>query len=36
MKLFNKNDLKQNAQEVLDVINSGKCYQTLNQVVKFK
>lgn len=35
MKLFDKNDLKQNTQEILELINSGKCHQTLQNVISF-
>ncbi|AIT09560.1 anthranilate phosphoribosyltransferase [Candidatus Francisella endociliophora] len=34
-KLFDKNDLKQNTKEILELINSGKCYQTLQNVISF-
>lgn len=35
MKLFDKNNLKQNTQEVLELIYSGKCYQILQNVISF-
>lgn len=36
MKLFGKNDLKENTQDVLAVIKSGKGYKTLKNIVEFK
>lgn len=35
MKLFGKDDLKANTQEILNLINSGECYQTLQKVISF-
>ena len=36
MKFFGKNDLKENTQEVLAVIKSGKGYKILKKIVEFK
>jgi anthranilate phosphoribosyltransferase len=36
MKLFGKNNLQQNTQDILDLIASGKCYQTLENLIAFK
>lgn len=33
MKLYDKNDLKQNTQYILDLIKSGKCFKTLENVI---
>lgn len=35
MKLFDKNNLKQNTQEILELIKSGKCFSTLEKVVNY-
>ncbi|QWU99297.1 anthranilate phosphoribosyltransferase [Francisella salimarina] len=35
MKLYDKDDLKQNTQEVLELIKSGKCFDTLQQVINY-
>lgn len=35
MKLYGKDNLKQNTQEILELIKSGKCYQTLQNVISF-
>ncbi|MED7788711.1 anthranilate phosphoribosyltransferase [Francisella sp. 19X1-34] len=35
MKLYDKNDLKQNTQYILELIKSGKCFKTLEDVVSF-
>lgn len=35
MKLYDKDDLKQNTQEVLEIIKSGKCFNTLQQVINY-
>ena len=36
MKLFGRSNLKENTQEVLTTIKSGKCYKTLKNIVEFK
>ena len=36
MKLFGENDLKENTRKILEVINSGKGYKTLSNVMEFK
>ncbi|EET20588.1 anthranilate phosphoribosyltransferase [Francisella philomiragia subsp. philomiragia ATCC 25015] len=33
MKLYGKDNLKQNTQEILELIKSGKCFDTLQQVI---
>ncbi|WP_041263855.1 MULTISPECIES: anthranilate phosphoribosyltransferase [Francisella] len=35
MKLYDKDDLKQNTQEILELIKSGKCFDTLQQVINY-
>ncbi|MEY8766765.1 MULTISPECIES: anthranilate phosphoribosyltransferase [Francisella] len=35
MKLYDKDDLKQNTQEVLELIKSGKCFDTLQHVINY-
>ncbi|WP_238374354.1 anthranilate phosphoribosyltransferase, partial [Francisella tularensis] len=35
MRLYDKDDLKQNTQEVLEIIKSGKCFNTLQQVINY-
>ncbi|WP_084645238.1 anthranilate phosphoribosyltransferase [Francisella uliginis] len=35
MKLYDKNDIKQNTQYVLELIKSGKCFKTLEDVISF-
>ncbi|GAB4221926.1 MAG: anthranilate phosphoribosyltransferase [Francisella sp.] len=35
LKLYGKNDLKQNTQEILELIKSGKCFETLNKVINY-
>lgn len=35
MKLYDKDDLKQNTQEVLEIIKSGKCFNILQQVINY-
>jgi len=36
MRFFGENDLKENTRKVLEVINSGKDYETLSNVMEFK
>ncbi|MED7820000.1 MULTISPECIES: anthranilate phosphoribosyltransferase [unclassified Francisella] len=35
MKLYDKKDLKQNTQYILELIKSGKCFKTLENVINF-
>ena len=35
MKFYGKDDLKQNTQEILELIKSGKCFNTLQQVINY-
>ncbi|KYW85837.1 anthranilate phosphoribosyltransferase [Francisella hispaniensis] len=35
MKLYGKDSLKQNTQEILELIKSGKCFNTLQQVINY-
>ncbi|QIW11056.1 anthranilate phosphoribosyltransferase [Francisella sp. LA112445] len=35
MKLYDENDLRQNTQYILELIKSGKCFKTLENVISF-
>ncbi|WP_191092402.1 anthranilate phosphoribosyltransferase [Francisella sp. XLW-1] len=35
MKLYGKDNLKQNTQEILELIKSGKCFDTLQKVINY-
>ncbi|MDE4963742.1 anthranilate phosphoribosyltransferase, partial [Francisella tularensis subsp. holarctica] len=35
MRLYDKDDLKPHTQEVLEIIKSGQCFNTLQQVINY-
>ena len=35
MKLYDKNNLKQNTQYILELVKSGKCFKTLENIISF-
>jgi len=35
MKLYDKDDIKKNTQDILELIKSGECFKTLEKVIYY-